>query len=1034
MRLSNTPCRLAALCGSLFLLFNFSLPAAVIYVDASRPAPGNGNSWATAYPDLQAALDVAVNGDEIWVAQGTYLPTDRRDFTDPRSVRFAMVIGVGMYGGFAGGETQRHQRDWQNNVTTLSGDLSGDDGADFANYGENAYNVVYNDESQLTATAVLDGFTLSGGNATGNFFNRNGGGLRNERVSPTIRNCRFVGNHADSDGGGMYSSRGDVTVINCSFLGNRAINDGGGMYISNNNNSTVAVSNCRFAGNQADKGGGVYNTSGPSPTYTNCSFSGNRATRKGGGMCNAADASPVVVNCTFSGNWATDQGGAIRNDYNPELTLINSLINNNRENGSTSAPGASVSNSASPVVTYTNSLVQNITTGTGGNNLDGSLDPLFVSAVDPATAPTTAGDLRLQAGSPVIDAGDKLANPLAVDLDGQPRIQDCLIDLGAYEAPGTAGIPPLTVTTPQSQTVGAGLSVSFSVSATGSAPLAYQWQRNGQDIPGATAGTFTIQSVGFADAGEYRVRVIDACNPAELVTTAATLTVIYNCPSYIDNVVYVTETGTGLGASWADATDLETALNAAEQCGVAEVWVAAGTYLPTARLDAGEPRSARFVMREGVAIYGGFAGTETQRSQRDWLTNVTTLSGDRQGNDGPNFSGYGDNVFNVLVNDANQLTAAAVLDGFTVRGGNANGNNTIRRSGGGLYNKSASPTLANCRFLANRTGDSGGGAFIRTSAPTLINCRFAGNQTADEGGGMYVDHADPVLVNCVFSGNHAVDDGGGLYNSLSSTPMLTNCSFSGNRADKNGGAIYNSNSGLPIRNCLIQNNQQGSSTTATGASVWTLPGMDNFSNCLVQNITNGASNGNLDGALDPLFVTPVDPATAPTTVGDLRLQLCSPVINAGESSANPTNLDLAGNDRVFNSGVIDLGAYEYQGAQVAPTAPAPTGAAVQWTGALSSEWQNSCNWGGQGIPGASNTVTVPNNAPHPPALQPNTVYATQELTLQSGVQLTVPYTSTFNIGGTLLLDGATLINEGTLDPGATTLQNGGVVTNRGRVE
>jgi hypothetical protein len=129
----------------------------IIYVDAGASGAGDGRSWTNAYPSLADALADAAFDTEIWVAAGTYTPTGGAD----RTATFQLKDDVAIYGGFAGNETQHDQRDWQTNTTTLSGDLNGDDGANFANNGENSYHVVAG-----ATGATLDGVTITGGNAT----------------------------------------------------------------------------------------------------------------------------------------------------------------------------------------------------------------------------------------------------------------------------------------------------------------------------------------------------------------------------------------------------------------------------------------------------------------------------------------------------------------------------------------------------------------------------------------------------------------------------------------------------------------------------------------------------------------------------------------------------------------------------------------------------------------------------------------------------------------------------------------------------
>ncbi|MHC4558298.1 MAG: hypothetical protein ACYS80_13455, partial [Planctomycetota bacterium] len=146
----------------------------VIYVDDNAAGAHNGSSWTDAYPCLQNALVDVVSGDEIRVAQGTYKP-DRHLVISPRlgsqiqssgdrTAMFQLISSVTIKGGYAGfSETDPHTRDIKLYETILSGDLNGNDGTNFTNNGDNSYHVVTG--SGTDATAVLDGFTVTGGNA-----------------------------------------------------------------------------------------------------------------------------------------------------------------------------------------------------------------------------------------------------------------------------------------------------------------------------------------------------------------------------------------------------------------------------------------------------------------------------------------------------------------------------------------------------------------------------------------------------------------------------------------------------------------------------------------------------------------------------------------------------------------------------------------------------------------------------------------------------------------------------------------------------
>jgi len=166
---------------------------------------------------------------------------------------------------------------------------------------DNSYHVVY--AEGVDATAVLDGFVVSAGQANSNLPEkeewRKGGGMYNVRSSPTVRNCVFSGNRAIAHGAGMYNDASSPMVTNCTFSKNSGLGEGGGMC---NVGSSPTVVNSAFSKNQSLYGGGMYN-SASSPVVLNTSFFENISWYRGGGMSNH-DSSPTVTNCTFSGNRA----------------------------------------------------------------------------------------------------------------------------------------------------------------------------------------------------------------------------------------------------------------------------------------------------------------------------------------------------------------------------------------------------------------------------------------------------------------------------------------------------------------------------------------------------------------------------------------------------------------------------------------------------------------------------------------------------------------------------------------------------------
>jgi predicted outer membrane repeat protein len=236
-------------------------------------------------------------------------------------------------------------------------------------------------------------------------------------------------------------------------------------------------------------------------------------------------------------------------------------------------------------------------------------------------------------------------------------------------------------------------------------------------------------------------------------------------------ILYVKLGGGGGCASWGDACELQAALAAANSG--TEIWVQAGVYKPTPGID----RATTFSLKSGVALYGGFAGTETERNQRNWVSNVTTLSGDI-GAAGDN----SDNSYHVV--SGSGVDGTAILDGFTITAGNANGG-SYADYGGGMYNNAGSPTVKNIIFSAN-LAVYGGGMLNHTSHPVLNNLTFSGNNAGQNGGGMYNYLSNPALTEITFTGNIAILNGGGLSNTGSS-PVLSNVTFSDNAATYGGG-------------------------------------------------------------------------------------------------------------------------------------------------------------------------------------------------------------------------------------------------------
>jgi len=286
--------------------------------------------------------------------------------------------------------------------------------------------------------------------------------------------------------------------------------------------------------------------------------------------------------------------------------------------------------------------------------------------------------------------------------------------------------------------------------------------------------------------------------------------------------------GAADGSSWQDAfPGLQAALAVAQPGD--EIWVAAGVYTPSAS-DA----TASFVMRDGVALYGGFDGTETALALRDWVANETHLSGDI-GQDDVVGSGLGWYLnWNIHTANAGHVVRAegvgtdAVLDGFTVENGALGPTGTIAGDelmfGSGLYAVNADPTIRHCTFRHNEAAfASGGGVYLLDSNAVLEDCRFLENYAhlGNGAGLMSYGTSRPVIARCEFARNVAVAgsgeaSGGGLCHYGSEPIEVDACVFEDNQTRQfysvssyatYGGGLFSFASGITVRNSVFRRNR-----------------------------------------------------------------------------------------------------------------------------------------------------------------------------------------------------------------------------------
>ncbi|MDO9085044.1 MAG: choice-of-anchor Q domain-containing protein [Anaerolineaceae bacterium] len=905
------------------------------YVDASIERSGDGTSWATAFKNLQPAINAARAGDTIRVAQGVYLPTTTRLAEDPRTKSFILKDGVQILGGFL---ADTHTRDLKLYPTILSGDLDGNDinkDGDFINetwehtVGNNAYSVVFGEN--LSNTSLLDGFIITGGFAdnpdvetykhgggvhikggapilrnlliSGNtalYFRHRGGGIWFDASAAQVEDSVISGNFGYSGGGLAIYTDSDVTIRNTIIRDNYSRGQGGGIFMwlaSLELNNVKVLSNTGREGGGLDAyrpplivmkdvefsdniGGGIsiINTSGPEESnlyITNGKFTGNHGEQ--GGALHLSSVNTVITNALFSGNYSFKNGGAIR-QHDGTLVATNTTIAGNKS--SMEADAAELWTYES--VTFNNSIIWDNDIELVFNDgiypvynncyqdLSGSSNPGFVNPLPREEAPTTAGDYHLTTSSipQILNAGNKnyLPRTITTDLDGNPRFVG-VVDLGPYE---------------------------LQTSIMGFSEFEDQSGDANELIPG---GYFA----DFLEPSTFVLPINQVYDPFPPMNTNLS-EIAWDTKG---GVIYVDQDASGAesGASWIDAyTDLESALQVAQAGG--QIWVAEGVYIPSNQTDPIEMRSMTFQLPNGVALYGGFSGTETSIDQRDWNTNPTILSGDLEGNDengdGNSIAEHyshliGTNASHIVT--AFNLSSTTVLDGFIVTGGMASslvigdGGSYIGGGGGVWIRKSSDMQLRNMQFYGN-TGLDGGAvyAYYHTHL-TVDNSIFKYNEAGDGAGIFIANDTYLTLSNSQFVGNWGTHGGAGIhlfdystadiFNALfeenTQAPGMTNPSLSGgaimmyfdcqatidrtnflnNSAPYTGAIFMLQYNKLEITNSRLQGNDAYKDPGGSGGAIYAF----NSDLDLVNVLISGNHAGSLGGAISTYTGNDIDRVT-----------------------------------------------------------------------------------------------------------------------------------------------------------------------------
>ena len=559
--------KLKLLMNITMLCLTYNLQSQIIFVKPN--GTGDGSTWDKARGDLRQALNASGYGAQIWVAKGTYSPTNCTTCGEnDRRIAFELPNGVALYGGFSGNETQLTQRNWIKNKTILSGDIDKD-----GTNAHNTYNIFY--LRNVSYETVIDGFTLTGGNADSTaspseryasggaiYLDGRSGGFAN----PAINNCIFTANSAVGLGGAVFNNGGfngfcSSTYKNCQFLNNYSGSGGGGVcnwgvyrgiclarfefcrFIGNrSNNSGAAVLsdgqqgrneatfiNCQFIRNETPNyyGAAIYNLGKGgicTPTVTGCLFWANKSFSAAGIYCLGSEngnSSPIITNCIFYKNQANTGGSVYANAGEDTLTgkptgIAKPLITNCIIWGNIAPTGPQLRNiNGTPTLSHSivdapNCSAIHSGVGAGVTCKEGMLynqNPLFVDADN--------GDFRFLPSSPAINAGSNTAIATAniqLDADSLPRIVGNTVDIGVWEFNPSVQFPPQVLVSPESRTVCAVEKVVLKTYVTGSQPLYFQWYKNNIILPNATADSLKMDNIALSDSGLYKCIVRNDIN------------------------------------------------------------------------------------------------------------------------------------------------------------------------------------------------------------------------------------------------------------------------------------------------------------------------------------------------------------------------------------------------------------------------------------------------------------------------------------------------------------------------------------------
>ena len=740
-------------------------------VTAQAATGGDGSSWEKAIP-LNEALSRAKATDEIWVKG--YENTNVENIYIAPKEGFVLPSGVAMYGGFEGTETSRDKLSFSRHKYQMTNQttLVGDINVDDE---ANKEQIIYPENPTRTdnSTHVL---TLNIGVTDDN---------TNDNNTPTIVSGFQIGagnakgkvTDPDGRGGGIY-------VVNKSSRNSD----------SNADKRAFQITQCNIANNFAMRGGAIYVDASCTNALSSISYCGlfnNVAGRRG-----ASD----------------NEGAGIWADGT--VTIYNTNINNNTNGGIRLSATSKIINCS--VVANTVSAVDLVDAARTSNNGGGAV---YNTVLWHSTAVSKADTRPAFYNCAMTDV--KITNDAThTDKNGNVRIsnQNHSTDPAAWFAQSVVSLGYDYSFQKLTRLIYTSFAFEETSALLGKGNISYYQKYiendNIEQKSTDVMGKQRYESNNTIDIGAYEY---------ERLKTG--------------RIRYVIQGGTGKGTSWADAMgDIQEAINSlADDKGTkGEVWVAKGTYVVTKLIDQSTGSPTSLLMKDGISVYGGFAGGEETRAQRiaesvnlkPWgWKHETILKANGFNRDDASWSEQ-DKAWNIKSSSAHVVWFAPLpggkafsdnvyLEGFTIEGGSYQDKDDSiyePQHGAGVYINDANAKMRYCTVRYCNPGATktpsltpqGGGIYCKngmTEGNLVYNC------SAYQGGGIYIEQAGYVTRSMVTNCSANLGAGVYLHGSVSGPAyyqILSTSVISNNTSTRNG-AVYVDGRGLVINNTITNN-------------------------------------------------------------------------------------------------------------------------------------------------------------------------------------------------------------------------------------